>query len=117
MVVPNVFEFVKNGVGGSPDFSHGWNSTACMSLKTAEGGGRYMSRGQNGFHSSEYRPRGECQFLVNVWWIEMWLRETCASLVYSFHHPLCNISLKLHQVKVALPLRFQSHSDHEEHHL
>ena len=30
MVVPNVLEFVENGVGGSPDFSRGWNSTACV---------------------------------------------------------------------------------------
>ena len=30
IIVPNVLEFVENGVGGSPHFSRGWNSTACI---------------------------------------------------------------------------------------
>ena len=31
----------------------------CMSLKTAEGGGRYMSRGQNRFHPGGMSISGE----------------------------------------------------------
>ena len=30
IIVSNVLEFVENGVGGSPDFSRGWNSTVCV---------------------------------------------------------------------------------------
>ena len=42
VVVPNVLEFVENGVGGSPDFSRGWNSTACITVDCRRGRTGYV---------------------------------------------------------------------------
>ena len=63
VVVPNVLEFVENGVGGSPDFSHGWNSTAYVT-KDCRGGEDSVCRGaKTNFTHVSAIPGGN----VNFW--------------------------------------------------